>query len=134
MNLEECFSQIDSCEFECEGGPLRLNVGYIQLKSNTAKLEQQLAELKTECDKLVDRDSAIIWLRAERDHRRQERDKAQQQLAELREAFDRLISVAEQCDGWEFFPSEELDAALANNTLFFQAKKNITQRIDRLNT
>ena len=51
-----------------------------------AELEQQLAELKTECDKLVDRDSAIIWLRAERDHRRQERDKAQQQLAELREA------------------------------------------------
>lgn len=48
--------------------------------------KQQLAELKTECDKLVDRDSAIIWLRAERDHRRQERDKAQQQLAELREA------------------------------------------------
>ena len=57
-----------------------------------------------------------------------------QQLAALRDAFDRLISVAEQCDGWEFFPSEELDAALANNTLFFQAKKNITQRIDRLNT
>lgn len=46
MNLEECFSQIDSCEFECEGGPLRLNVGYIQLKSNTAKLEQQLAALR----------------------------------------------------------------------------------------
>ena len=57
-----------------------------------------------------------------------------QQLAALRDAFDRLISVAEQCDGWEFFPSEELDAALANNTLFFQEKKNITQRIDRLNT
>ena len=75
MNLEECFSQIDSCEFECEGGPLRLNVGYIGLKSNIAELEQQLAE--------------------------------------LREAFDRLISVAEQCDGWEFFPSEELDAAIS---------------------
>ena len=95
MNLEECFSQIDSCEFECEGGPLRLNVGYIQLKSNTAKLEQQLAELKTECDKLVDRDSAIIWLRAERDHRRQERDKAQQQLADLKQQLAALREAAQ---------------------------------------
>jgi hypothetical protein len=48
MNITECFNQIDSCEFECEGGPLRLNVGYILLKSNIAELEQQLAELESE--------------------------------------------------------------------------------------
>lgn len=35
-------------QFECEGGPLRLNVGYIGLKSNIAELELQLAELESE--------------------------------------------------------------------------------------
>lgn len=57
--------------------------------------KQQLAELKTECDKLVDRDSAIIWLRAERDHRRQERDKAQQQLADLKQQLAALREAAQ---------------------------------------
>jgi hypothetical protein len=33
--------------------------------------------------------------------------------AKLREALERLTFVAEQCDGWEFFPTDELDAAAA---------------------
>ena len=76
---------------EC-GGPTQLETHYMERFcpscKRIAKLEQQLAELKAECDKLVDRDSAIIWLRAERDHRTQERDKARQQLAELLEVKD----------------------------------------------
>lgn len=31
--------------------------------------------------------------------------------ARLREALERLVSVASQCDSWEFFPSVELDLA-----------------------
>ncbi len=82
MNLEECFSQIDSCEFECEGGPLRLNVGYIGLKSNIAELEQQLAELREALTRIRDCDWVITLpdrMDAVREIAREALDQSQEQ-------------------------------------------------------
>ena len=102
MNLEECFSQIDSCEFECEGGPLRLNVGYIQLKSNTAKLEQQLAEQAAQLEAEKIRSAAIL---ESIDGCAGRVAELRQQLAELREALTRI----RDCD-WVITLPDRMDA------------------------
>lgn len=72
-------------------------------QARIAELETELAQVSGYLETMTERCVTETQRNAE----------LEQQLAELREAFDRLISVAEQCDGWEFFPSEELDAAIS---------------------
>jgi hypothetical protein len=40
---KEMFDQLEFCHYEAIGGPLELNVAYIQLKQRIAMLESQLA-------------------------------------------------------------------------------------------
>lgn len=46
-------------------------------------------------------------------HQKSKIAELEQQLSALQEGLERLISIAERCDGWEFFPSDELDAAIS---------------------
>jgi hypothetical protein len=39
-NLKEIVEQLESCEYECEGGPLEMNTAFIELKK--AALEGQV--------------------------------------------------------------------------------------------
>ena len=46
MNLTEIIEQLELCEYECEGGPLRLNVAFIELKKMalTVDLKQSIID------------------------------------------------------------------------------------------
>lgn len=53
MNILDCIAQIEKCDFECDGGPLRNNVGYIELKARIASLEAENQRLRAVIDDMA---------------------------------------------------------------------------------
>lgn len=46
MTLPEIIAQLEACRFECEAGPLEMNVAFVELKKMTTRRKKKMHDFK----------------------------------------------------------------------------------------
>lgn len=61
MTLPEIIAQLEACRFECEAGPLEMNVAFVELKKMATRQEERMSKYNV-LVKLLDRPKPIyVW-------------------------------------------------------------------------